>query len=172
MDETGVNLVIFCRYNSKRQVKTKNLVTWYNLHFLFAVNVIPNLSKNMLSKLYKWKHRRYYGCSGGSRGADWWARALPLFLDQTEDRRAEKNIFETGSPPPPYLRVWMTALPPLSSEGVDLPLGCTLNHRFRSKNIKMKWFGISLVFVWKEGRMTFIIFKPFFDFLSGRMYPL
>ena len=34
---------------SKRQVKKKNLVTWYNLHFLFAVNVILNLSKNMLS---------------------------------------------------------------------------------------------------------------------------
>ena len=36
MDETGVNLVICCRYNnSKRQVKTKNLVTWYNLHYIY-----------------------------------------------------------------------------------------------------------------------------------------
>ena len=32
-----------------------------------------------------------------------------LFLDQTEARRAEKNIFETVPPPPtPHLRVWMT----------------------------------------------------------------
>ena len=33
----------------------------------------------------------------------------PLFLDQTEARRAEKNFF---GDPPPYLRVWMTPLPP------------------------------------------------------------
>ena len=33
----------------------------------------------------------------------------PLFLDQNEARRAEKNIFETG--PPPYLRVWMARSP-------------------------------------------------------------
>ena len=43
----------------------------------------------------------------------------PLFLDQTEARRAEKKFFwETG--PPPFLRVWMTALPPPPlSEGLD-----------------------------------------------------
>ena len=33
----------------------------------------------------------------------------PLFLDQTEARGAEKNFF---GDPPPYLRVWMTPLPP------------------------------------------------------------
>ena len=37
--------------------------------------------------------------------------APPLFLDQTEAQRAEKNFF--GGCPPPYLRVWMTA-PPVS----------------------------------------------------------
>ena len=31
----------------------------------------------------------------------------PLFLDQTEARRAEKIL--GGGPGPPYLRVWMTA---------------------------------------------------------------
>ena len=40
----------------------------------------------------------------------------PLFLDQTEARRAEKVSFVLrpgSSPPPPaYLRVWMTGLPP------------------------------------------------------------
>ena len=36
---------------------------------------------------------------------------LPLFLDQTETRRAEK-IFLGDRLPPPYLRVWMTWTPP------------------------------------------------------------
>ena len=37
-------------------------------------------------------------------------KTLPLFLDQTEARRAPKKFLETA--PPPYLRVWMTAPPP------------------------------------------------------------
>ena len=37
----------------------------------------------------------------------------PLFLDQADARREEKNFFETTPPP---VRVWMTA-PPLLSEG-------------------------------------------------------
>ena len=45
-------------------------------------------------------------CNGGSRGGG----APPLFLDQTEFRKAEKKIFVTG--PPPYLRVSMIAPPP------------------------------------------------------------
>ena len=45
---------------------------------------------------------------------------VPLFLDQTEARRANKNFLKTA-PPPPYLRVWMTVPSPLS-EGLDLPL--------------------------------------------------
>ena len=36
----------------------------------------------------------------------------PLLFDQTEAQRAEKNYFG-DSPPPPYLRVWMTGPPPL-----------------------------------------------------------
>jgi len=34
---------------------------------------------------------------------------LPLFLDPTEARRAEKTL---GRPAPPYLRIWMTAPAP------------------------------------------------------------
>ena len=47
----------------------------------------------------------------------------PLFLDQTEARRAEKKIWGTTPPPPtfPYLRVWMTA-PPCLSQGLDSAL--------------------------------------------------
>ena len=42
----------------------------------------------------------------------------PLFFDQNEAQRAEKNFFGDR---PPYLRVWMTP-PPLLSEGLDRPL--------------------------------------------------
>ena len=45
----------------------------------------------------------------------------PLFLEQTEVRRAEKNFLETGTPPS-HLRVGMTLPPPLSEE-LDPPLG-------------------------------------------------
>ena len=44
--------------------------------------------------------------SGGSREGAW--GSAPLFFDQTEARRAEKGFLET--PPPLYLRVWMTGL--------------------------------------------------------------
>ena len=46
---------------------------------------------------------------GGSRGGTRGARP-PLFFDQIEARRAEKFFFLR--PPPPYLRVCMTAPPP------------------------------------------------------------
>ena len=36
----------------------------------------------------------------------------PLFLDQTEARRAEKVLFLRPPPPPPYLRVWKAAPAP------------------------------------------------------------
>ena len=49
------------------------------------------------------------GSRGGARGA----RGSPLFLDLTEARRAEKKLFYDR---PPYLTVWMTALP--VSEGL------------------------------------------------------
>ena len=44
-------------------------------------------------------------------------RPLPLFLDQTEARRAKKHFF--WRPPPPFLRMWMTAPPPPLSQGLD-----------------------------------------------------
>ena len=61
--------------------------------------------------------------------------APPLFLHQTEARRAEKNFFETGplpfvrvwmTRPPPFVRVWMTGppLPPLY-KGLVPPLKTT-----------------------------------------------
>ena len=59
---------------------------------------------------------RVCGLSGGSRGGARGAQPPPLFLDQNEAQRAEKNFFEAGVPPlpqglddrpPPYLRVWI-----------------------------------------------------------------
>ena len=46
----------------------------------------------------------------------------PLFLDQTEARRAEKFFFGDRPPLPPYVSVWMT-VPPLS-QGMDPALVC------------------------------------------------
>ena len=61
------------------------------------------------------KYSSLYG-SGGSRGGARGLRA-PLFLDQTEARRAKKKIFED---PPHHLGVWITGSP--LSEGLDPPL--------------------------------------------------
>ena len=49
------------------------------------------------------------GFRGGARGAQT-APPRPLFLDQTEAQRAEKNFFGDRPPPPAYLRVWITPL--------------------------------------------------------------
>ena len=51
-------------------------------------------------------------------------RRPPLFLDQIEARRAEKNF--AGDRSSPYLRVWMTAPPPPLSQGLDPALHTVL----------------------------------------------
>ena len=57
------------------------------------------------------------GSRGGARRGP---APTPLFLDQNEARRAEKKDFVFA---PPYLWVWMTAIPPPPlSEGLDPPL--------------------------------------------------
>jgi len=59
--------------------------------------------------------------SGGSRGGVGEARAQPpLFLDETEARRAEKTFFETGAPLPLSLGLNDRASSPPLSEGLDL----------------------------------------------------
>ena len=51
-------------------------------------------------------------CSGGSRGGVRGARAPLLFLDQIEARpKGRKSCLGRPPPPPPYLRVWLTASP-------------------------------------------------------------
>ena len=90
-------------------------------------------------------------CKGGSRPAG--ARGSPLFLDQTEARRAEINFFGDHShdnPPPP---------PPIPlSHGLDPPLKCTKPKRFLNyfTFYKPKW-KISLSFHILQG-MKFLLF--------------
>ena len=67
----------------------------------------------------------------------WWVQGKglagpPLFLDQTEAQRTDKTFFLRLGPPP-YLRVWMTAPPPLS-EGLDLSLQVTMVAKFLELN--------------------------------------
>ena len=57
--------------------------------------------------------------SGGSRGGTRGGPAPPLFLDQTEARRAEKFFWETG---PPSLCQGLDYWAPPLSEGLDSPL--------------------------------------------------
>ena len=80
---------------------------------LFIISLV-HASGLLLSFSIAWKIARSLGeveyitvvdSGGGTRPPP----SLPLFLDQTEARRAEKKI-ET---PPPYLRVWMTVPFPL-----------------------------------------------------------
>ena len=65
--------------------------------------------------------------SGGSRGGARGGRGPPLFLDQTEARRAE-NFFGDPRPPPPLSQDLDDRPPPLPplSEGLDPPLRCFL----------------------------------------------
>ena len=67
------------------------------------------------------------------QGKDPGGAGHPLFLDQTETRKAEKFFLETGSPLP-HLRVWRTwTPPPLLSQGLDLELLCTYQCKPRGR---------------------------------------
>ena len=76
----------------------------------------------------------------------------PLFLDQTEARRAEKPFF--GDHPPFYLRVWMTPLPPppplISRSG-----SASGNLRVRCSNWHMDYRYCNFLF---QGYFTFQLF--------------
>ena len=71
--------------------------------------------KKFLTSLLQVKFIVIVICSGGSRGG---GPGPPLFLNQTEARRAQKNFFGDRLPPP-FLRVWMTGPPPPLSQGLD-----------------------------------------------------
>ena len=81
-------------------------------------------------------------CSRRSRGG---ARA-PLFLDQTEARRPEEKILETG---PPFVRVCMTAPLPTLSSSLDPALVCNQH------SCMGQWKTHDTVGV-KEARLTWI----------------
>ena len=70
----------------------------------------------------------------------------PLFLDQTEARRAEKIFLETG--PLFYLRVWITSSnpprppPPILSQGVDRAL--VLAQTFQPSQFEQSTHGLTI----------------------------
>ena len=63
---------------------------------------------------------KMYSSSGGSRGGVWEAQS-PLIFSPNGGPKGLKKILETSPPPPPFLRVWMTAPHPLS-QGLNLAL--------------------------------------------------
>ena len=75
--------------------------------------------KQILKMLYTTGSKLPVADPGGvARGT----RLPPLFLDQTEARRAEKFFLETAPPsPPPYLKVWIRhwLLPVFTDIGTD-----------------------------------------------------
>ena len=79
------------------------------------------------------QHAFRYPTSGGSRGAAGGGPPSPLFLDQTEARKAEKKYLGEIPlhPPLTFLRGWMTAPPPPPlpspslSQGLDPALPTT-----------------------------------------------
>ena len=71
--------------------------------------------------------------SGGSRGGAWGAQVPPLFLDENEVRRAEKNFF--GRPSPPLSQGLDDCPPPPLSEGLDPPLPMMQKVHFRLTSV-------------------------------------
>ena len=53
-----------------------------------------------------------------------WGAGPPLFLDQTEARRAEKNFFGESPPLPPSLPKGLDDFPHFLSQGLDPALFC------------------------------------------------
>ena len=70
--------------------------------------------------------------SGGSRGGVWGAQVPPLFLDENEVQRAEKNFFGRPSPP---LSQGLDDCPPPLSEGLDPPLPMMQKVHFRLTSV-------------------------------------
>ena len=82
--------------------------------FLTSSSWFPCLSSYVLGYNTSQSDDRYGGGSrGGAPGVH-----TPLFLDQTEARRTEKNFFGD----PPFLRVWITPLISRSGSGTALSL--------------------------------------------------
>ena len=96
----------------------------YQLPQVHFFVVLTDFSFHSWIDLLTFGHFRMEGtlAIGGSRGGTR-APCSPLFLDQTETRWTEKHFWRLL---PPYLRVWMIALPPphppTLSEGLDPPL--------------------------------------------------
>ena len=69
------------------------------------------LSINKITITSTCKGSKRGGRSKGGALGPWDPPPTTLFLDQTEAQRAQRNFF--GDKPTSYLRVWMSAPPPL-----------------------------------------------------------
>ena len=71
-----------------------------------AINLVPFLASNTQNIATCMRDQKV-----PSPGRTWqWriqGRPPPLFLDETEARRVENIFFQTTTPPPPYLKVWI-----------------------------------------------------------------
>ena len=63
------------------------------------------------------------------------ARLPPLFLNQTEARRTEKCLLDTGSPR--YLRFWMTAPSPPRPNHLSQGLDPTLRTLYEAQRTRL-----------------------------------
>ena len=73
-------------------------------------------------------------------------RHSPLFLDQTEVRKAEKKFWRPGLPSP-YLRVWMTTPPPSPppfSQGLDPALQCAWLYSDMVEHLIWNWADLKI----------------------------
>ena len=108
-------------YSSKKKVTLKS---WIQMQAPLTKNLGSRIhgvdSKNQDCLGFPYRVRDQWRIRGRGPGGP-----APLFLDQTEVRRAEKKIWDC--PPPPYLRVWMTG-PPFS-EGLYQPVETSVARR-------------------------------------------
>ena len=88
----------------------KKILFSFFLPFYVALNERIIVQQVMEVKVLLMWHQRWseYVDSVADLGEGPGGPSLPLFLDQNEARRAEKNFFLRPGPSPPYLRVWMS----------------------------------------------------------------
>ena len=93
-----------------------------------GIQVLQKKKKNQEPSTWKPESTEWspeFKISGGSRGGARGTRppASPYFYAKLRPEGPKKNFCETE--PPPFLRVWMTGLSPLLSEGLVPPLKTT-----------------------------------------------
>ena len=123
----------FCQTIFGNCTTTHRKLSNYATSSYIVVGIIVTTSRGRcccFGSILCWNHWLVPLHQWGIQGRAWGDRPLPpLFLDQAEAQKAEKNFLGTArrlhpSPPQPlYLRVWMTAAPYLKVWMGTVPLG-------------------------------------------------